>query len=318
MPLSKTKKLRIPVTKSNWNKKTIVACMLPPIILYAVFGIYPSLMTFIYSFTNMSRVLSEPWQFVGLENYAEFFLKRNYRDTYEALLRTVIYAAAVTAIQNGIAMLIAVLLNNKKVKGRNFFRAIIFLPVILGVTISCYAWSLFFSMDGPASVILKLFGSFSSFLGDKTLAFPIVIFIQIWMGMGISLVLFLAGLQAIPNELPEAAHIDGAGPVKSFWGVTFPLLWPTITVNVLLSLMGSLGSVQIILLTTSGQNNTSTLASKILAEAFQLGKDSEVYFGTVRTYGQQGYACALCMILFALILAATVTTQLYMRKGEKV
>ena len=302
------------INKTSWNRRNILIGMVPAILLYLVLGIYPSLMTAVYSFTDISGLPKTPWHFIGLDNYREFFLLQNYRDTYDALVRTLVFAVSVTLIQNVFALLVAVLLNEKTVKGRNLFRAVIFLPSVLGVTIVCYAWSLFFTMDGPATVILSWFGGFNAFLGDKVLAFPLVIFIQIWMSMGYAMVIYLAGLQAIPTELHEASRIDGADNGQIFRHITLPLLWPTVSINALLSVIGSLSVVQTILLTTGGGNDTSTLAMRIFSTAFGIGT-------TVGGSGQgtlrQGYAAAQSMVLFCIILTFTLTIQAVLNRRDK-
>ncbi len=303
------------ITNTSWNKRYILIGMIPAVFLYIVLGIYPSLMTAVYSLTDISGLPHTTWKFIGLENYKEFFLLQNYRDTYDALIRTIVFAVSVTVIQNVFALFVAILLNEKALKGRNLYRAVIFLPSVLGVTIVCYSWSLFFTMDGPASIVLSWFGGFSAFLGDKVLAFPLVIFIQIWMSMGYAMVIYLAGLQAIPIELNEAAHIDGANGRQTFMNITLPLLWPTVSINALLSVIGSLSVVQTILLSTGGGNNTSTLAMRIFSTAFGIGSAvGGSGSGTMR----QGYAAAQSMVLFAIILLFTLVVQNVLSRRDKV
>lgn len=302
------------LNKTVWNKWIIIGGMAPAILFYLVFGIYPSLMTAVYSLTNISGIPNTAWQFIGLANYREFFLLQNYRDTFDTLARTIIFAVSVTVIQNVIALFVALLLNEKMLKGRNFFRAVIFLPSVLGVTIICYAWTLVFTMDGPASTVLSWFGGFSSFLGDQRMAFPLVIFIQIWMSMGYAMVIYIAGLQAIPAELNEASLIDGANSWQTFKSITLPMLWPTVSINALLSVIGSLSVVQTILLTTGGGNNTRTLAMSIYNTAFNIGTTS----GGYNQYSmRQGYAAALSMVLFAIILLFTLIVQYILNRRGK-
>lgn len=301
-------------TNLTWKKWVILLGMAPAVLFYLIFGIYPSLMTAVYSFTDISGVPNAAWKFIGLANYKEFFLLQNYRDTVDTLVRTLVFSFSVTLIQNFFALLVAVLLNDKALKGRNFYRAIVFLPTVLGVTIVCYAWSLFFTLDGPASTILSWFGGFSAFLGDQVLAFPLVIFIQIWMSLGYAMVIYLAGLQAIPLELNEAGLIDGASPRQIFRHITLPLLWPTVSVNALLSVIGSLSVVQTILLTTAGGNNTSTLAMRIFSTAFGIGTGVG---GSGQSTMRQGYASAQSMVLFAIILIFTIIVQYVLNRREK-
>ena len=301
-------------TKTSWNRNIIMAGMLPAILLYAVLGLYPSAMTAVLSFTDITGIPNARWHFIGWENYREFFVLQNYRDTFDAFYRTLAFAISVTLIQNVLALSSAVLLNDKALKGRNLYRAIVFLPSVLGVTIVCYAWSLFFTMDGPASEFLALFGKFSAFLGDKTVAFPLVIFIQIWMSMGYAMVIYLAGLQSIPTELYEAGRIDGASGFGLFRHITLPMLWPTVSINALLSVIGSLSVVQTILLTTAGGNNTSTLAMRIFSTAFGIGT---AVGGSGQGSMRQGYAAAQSMVLFAIILVFTVLVQSILARRER-
>ena len=243
--------------KPTFKKWAIYGGILPGIILYLILGVGPSLATFVFSFTDISGLKGASFHFVGLANYKEYFLHQNYRDYIDVIKRTLIYAGVTTIVQNVIALFVAVLLNNKLIKGRNLWRAIIFMPVILGVMVTSLSWTLFFnSTGGPAAKFLALFGKSSNFFGDQKYAFWLCIFCQIWMYMGWSMVIFLAGLQSISADLYEAGQIDGTTPWQAFKSITFPLLWPSITVNVLMSIIGALSSFQIILLTTGGNFNT--------------------------------------------------------------
>lgn len=298
-----------------WNKKIVFAGMIPAILIYLVLAVIPSLTTVILSFTDITGIPGISWHFIGLDNYKEFFFLKNSRDTIEVLGRTGIFAISVTLIQNSLAILVAVLLNSKLIKYRNLARAVVFLPTILGVTIVCFAWSFFFTLDGPADMIYKLLGIKSSgFLGSSSQAFIIVIFVQIWQSLGYAMIIYIAGLQGIPTELYEAAAIDGANGRRAFFKITIPLIWPTITVNVLLSMIGSLGVVQTILLLTGGDNNTSTLAMLIFSEAFGIGKAAGTIKGMTM---RQGYAASQAMILFLMVFTVTILSQYIMRRKER-
>lgn len=298
---------------TTFSRRAIIIGVAPAILLYLVLGVGPSLATFIFSFTDISGLKGAPWHWVGLANYKEYFLTQNYRDYLDVIKRTLIYALATTVIQNVIALFVALLLNSKDIRGRNFHRAVIFMPVVLGVMVTAISWTLFFnSVDGPAAAFLALFGKYSNFFGDQKLAFVLCIAAQIWMYMGYSMVIFLAGLQTIPQGLYEAAKIDGSNAWSQFRYVTFPLLWPSITVNGLMSIIGSLSSFQIILLTTGGNFNTTTLSMTAYANAFGLGKIASI------TGLRQGYAAAINMILFTIILVFVLIFQAYMKKKEDV
>lgn len=297
-------------SRSTFKKTSIYLGILPAILLYLIMGVGPSLATFIFSFTDITGLKGAEWHFIGLDNYKEYFFHQNYRDYIDVIKRTLIYAGATTIIQNVIALFVAILLNNKFVKGRNFFRAIIFMPVVLGVMVTSLSWTLFFnSTDGPAARFLSFFGQSSNFFGDQKYAFYLCIFAQVWMYMGWSMVIFLAGLQTIPQDLYEAGYIDGTSSWQAFRYITFPLLWSSLTVNILMSVIGALSSFQIILLTTGGNFNTSTLAMTAYAQAFGLGKTGAAGL-------RQGYASAISMILFAIILVFVIITQYVMKKRE--
>lgn len=298
-------------SRASFRKRSIYFGILPAILIYLIMGVGPSIASFVFSFTNISGLKGAAWKFIGLANYKEYFFTQNYRDYLDIIKRTLVYAGATTIGQNAIALFVAVLLNNKFVKGRNFFRAIIFMPVVLGVMVTSMSWTLFFnSTDGPAAKFLALFGQYNNFFGDQTYAFVLCIFCQIWMYMGWSMVIFLAGLQTIPGDLYEAGEIDGTTPWQAFKNITFPLLWPSLTVNVLMSIIGALSSFQIILLTTGGNFNTSTLAMSVYAQAFGLGKNASI-LGL-----REGYASAIGMILFFIILVFVLFFQYVMKKRE--
>ena len=293
--------------KCSWNKKLVVLCMLPPIILYLWLSVIPSFMTFFYSFTDITRT-STSWEFIGLANYKKLLFQQNYRDLLPVIFRTLEFAVVVTVVQNVIALLMAVLLNSKLLKGRNVYRAVIFLPYVLGVTVCCYSWVLMMGMDGPIMLLLRGLGINSALLGSKQDAFTCVMFIQIWMNVGYSMVLDIAGLQAIPSEVYEAATVDGANGVARFFKITIPMLWGTLSINVLLSIVGSLGTVQTILLTTGGNHNTETLGMAIYRAAFGIGGVASESSLT------QGYAAAQSMVLFVITFIFAILTFVLMRK----
>ena len=215
-----------------------------------------------------------------------------------------------TLFQTAISLAAAIALNRPALHGRNAYRTLIFLPVVLGVTVTGLCFNLFFSIDGPVSALMRAFGAKGGLLTSFTRALPLVIYIQIRMSMGYEMVIFLAGLQNIPLELYEAAEVDGAGGEVAFARITLPLLWPTVAVNILVCVIGSLSSFQIILVTTRGQYNTSTLAMKVFAEAFGVTHQIE-------RFGRQGYAAAMQMVLFTLILAATLLSRWLSSRFER-
>ncbi len=295
--------------RRGWTRFLPFLGMLPALALYGLFSLGPSLATVFLSLTDISGVPDDPWHFIGLANYHEFFFLTNARDNLIALGHTLLFSCVVTLLQNVLGLLLAIVLQ-QKIRGRTFYRAVIFLPVILGVTVTGLMWSLILNpQGGPIEAVLGLFGQYSDLLGSYNLAFPLVMGVQIWMTVGFSMVIFLAGLQAIPGELQEAAHVDGASRWQIFRTVTFPLLAPAVTVNVLLSIIGSLENYQTVYVLTQGRNNTMVLGMQIFQQAFGA---AQVGFGSMR----QGYGSAISVIQFFLVLGIVIVFQLYLRRRE--
>ncbi len=302
-------------TFSLW---AVVLCMLPGILHYLIFRLVPSITNAVLSFTDISGIPGTSWKWIGWANYKEFFVLQNVRDLKNVLGRTAIYAVTVTLIQNGIALLMAVILNRKFLRGRNLYRAVYFMPEILGVTVVATVWKLMFSTPtGPVFLLMKDVMGIENppaVLSSFDYAFPAVIASQIWMHMGYSLVIFLAGLQNISNDIYEAAYIDGAGEWQVFWRITLPMIWSTATVNTLLAIIGSLQSFELIMTITGGQFNTSTLGMMVFATAFG-GRGATASGGSVSGL-RQGYAAAQSMVLFVAVFIVTVISQVLMARLE--
>lgn len=160
--------------------------------------------------------------------------------------------------------------------------------------------------------LLQWFGVRSEFLGGQpTEAFAWVIVVQIWANMGITMMIFLAGLQTISSELYEAAIIDGAGGWRLFRNVIWPLLTPSVNTNLTLNLIGSLQAWQLFMILLGYRNGTQVLGYLIYATGF--GQTS----GSVTTSFRQGYAAAASMVLFFLVLAIGLPVQRFLRRREE-
>jgi len=288
-----------------FSRKAVWLGVLPGLIVFVGMGLGPSVATAVLSLTNVRQTPGTPWHWVGLQNYVTILLQTNRRDVMAALGHSLYFALVVTVVQTAFALLLASILNNKGLRGRNLSRTVIFLPVILGVTVTGLCFKLFFSIDGPANAVLGWFGTRSNFFASWTLAMPLVIFVQIWMSVGYAMVIFLAGLQNIPEELYESATIDGANSRQRFWRITIPMLWPTLTINLLLCLIGALSAFMVILITTNASPPTTTLAMMVYQYAFGLG-------GGGSSSGQQGLAAAVAMLLFFFILIFTLALRITM------
>ncbi len=288
--------------------------LLPGMLLYLLISLGPSLATVFYSFTDASGLVGSPTKFVGLSNYREFlFLGQNARDNAEVLVRTLEFSVIVTVIQTGLGLFVAALLN-QRLAATNVFRTVFFLPVILGVTIVGLTWTLFlYPLGGPAQKVLALLGGHSEFLGGPPFqAFLWVTWVQIWANMGVTMIIFLGGLQTIPSELVEASRIDGASGWQSFRHITYPLLTPSLNTNLTLAIIGSLQAWQLLLVMKGVTNGTQVLGLIIYAIAF--GRTVQ---NPTAVAMRQGYGAAASVVLFVLVLIIGMTAQYLMRRRER-
>lgn len=280
------------------------------LLILTVFGLVPAVAVLVVSFTDLRGLPYLPVNWVGIENYVTFFSPAKWADSLNALGNTVVFAVASTLIQIVLALGIALLLN-RPLRGRNFYRAVVFMPTVLGVTVTGLVWSLIFNVNGgPAATVLSWFGGQSAFFGDPSIALALVILVQIWMVVGISVIIFLSGLQAIPDELYEAAGIDGASGWQRLRFITVPMLAPAITANVLLGIVNALQSYQLTYVLT-GPSNKSTQVLSLLVYVQGFGGAS----GTTLSQSQ-GYAAAISMVQFVLVGAISLIALWYLRRKE--
>jgi len=279
--------------------------------LVFVFSLIPAVGILIISFTDIRSLPFLPVRWVGLDNYRTFFSAAQLGYNIVALRNTFVFAFAVTIFQNVLALLIAVLLN-QRLRGRNFARAVVFLPTILGVTVIGLTFTLIFNPSaGPAQQLWGMFGSSSAFFGDPGLAMTLVIVVQVWSGIGVAVVIYLAGLQAIAPELYEVADIDGATSWQKLRHVTIPLLAPAVTANTLLSIIGALQSYQLIYVLTGPINPaTQVLSLAIFTQGFGGAQG-----GTVQS---QGYAATISMVQFVIVAIVSLALLAYLRRRETV
>ncbi len=295
------------------SKRLPLLLLLPGLLLYLLIALGPSLATSVYSFTDATGIRGAPVNWIGLDNYREFLFRgAASRENIDALQRTLTFSLFVTTIQFSLGLLVAMILN-QRIKGRDFFRVLYFMPVILGVAIQGLMWKLFLlPRGGPVAEVLALFGAKSEFLGGQpSVAFGWVIAVQIWANMGITMVIFLAGLQTIPSELYEAARIDGAGGWKLFRHITWPLLTPSINTNFLLNIIGSLQAWQLFLVLTGYKNGTQVLGYLVFAQGF--GQTS----GSTSSAFRQGFAAAGSIVLFFLVLIIGFSAQYIVNRREQ-
>lgn len=297
----------------GFSRYTPLLLLLPGFLLYLIIALGPSLATSVYSFTDATGIRGAPINWVGFDNYKEFLFQGAVsRDNIAALSRTLKFSVIVTTVQFTLGLFMAMLLN-QHLRGKTLFRTLFFLPVILGVAIQGLIWKLFLlPRGGPVAQVLALFGTQSEFLGGQpNEAFAWVIVVQIWANVGITMVIFLAGLQTIPDELYEAARIDGASGWALFRNITWPLLTPSVNTNFLLNIVGSLQAWQLFLVLTGYKNGTQVLGYLVFAQGF--GQTS----GSVSSAFRQGFAAAASIVLFFLVLIIGMAAQYIVSRREQ-
>ncbi|HET7616457.1 MAG TPA: sugar ABC transporter permease, partial [Bacillales bacterium] len=243
------------------KKRTMpyVLMAVPALALFFLFHTYPLLQGIFYSFTDWKGY--GDWDFVGFKNYVNVFHDGR---ALHAYLFTFKFAIVSTILVNIISMIVALGLN-AKIKFRKTLRAIYFMPNILSILIVGFIFNFIFAHFLPDMAESLGFASLSkNILGDPDLAWIGIVIVSVWQAVAFNTILYLAGLQTIPTDLYEAAHIDGAGKWKMFWAVTFPLIAPFFTINMVLAMKNFLMVFDQIMAMTGGGPGTSTESISLL------------------------------------------------------
>lgn len=269
------------------QNKSINLFYIPALILFAIFVVYPFMKGIYLSFTNWNGY-SKTFKMVGFDNYVRMFSDPNVRT---AIVNTLIYGAGSTLIQNVLGLLLALLLN-QKFYGRSLLRTVVYLPVMIAPLIMGYVMYFFFTFNnGALNDILMLFGAQPiDWLADGKRATVILTIVNSLQFVGVSMVIYLAGLQNISGMYYDAAAIDGTNPFQKFVYITVPLLMPSVTSSVTINLIGGLKLFDVISALTGGgpgydTNSMSTLIHRL-------------YFGSERA----GYASAVGLVFFVFIM----------------
>ncbi len=267
---------------------------LPFVLVFGVFMLVPLLSSMGMSFTDItSRDLRTPFNvnIVGFDNYVTLLTDPRF---HKALLTTAIFVIVGLPITIAIAMAFAVALN-KGLKHLNaFFRAVFYAPVVASVVAVSVVWRYILQDDGLLNSLLAVFGiDGPDWLHDTRFALPALMIMTIWRNMGTLMIIFLAGLQAIPTELKEAASVDGAGKWRTFTSITLPLMKPTILLGAVLISVAYLQFFEESFVMTQGGPLDSTLSS-----AYYVYQQ----FG----FGRYGIASAASWVLFIIIALVSV------------
>ncbi|MBN2983170.1 MULTISPECIES: carbohydrate ABC transporter permease [Cohnella] len=289
--------------RRNWivEMKWLVF-VIPALAFYLGFFLIPTLSSTYYSFTDWDGITTE---FIGLDNYREMFQDRMILASFR---NTILYTVSITILQNAIGLAAALLLV-RKFRGVNFMRTMLFMPYIFSTLLIGYVWG--FILEPNIGVVNNILDALHleslkmGWLSEPGPARWMIILVTIWQCMGYSMVIYIAGLQGISKELYESGDLDGASRWKRFRHITFPLIAPSFTINIILSLIGNLQLFnQIYALTGGGPGyETESVATMI----YQLGFGSGIRWG---------YGSALSVTLFVCILIITVVMVTILRKRE--
>jgi multiple sugar transport system permease protein len=285
---------------------------LPGLLLLGLFLVVPFGMALGLSFTDQRLLENDdlPTQFVGARNYLRLFDDESF---WAALRNNAFFVAVVVPVQSGLALALALLVN-RPLAGSRLFRTVYFMPVAVTMSVVAVIWSMLYSPD--AGVINRLVGVLSfgaigpqDWLRDPALVMPAVMLLSIWQGVGFQMLVFLAGLQAIPKDLYEAASLEGASPGQQFRWITLPLLRnTTIFVLVTTTIYAFQLFTQVQIIASSGASapvdSFRTVVMLLVHEGFREGKI--------------GYAAALSVVFFVIVFAVSLVQRRLVREERVV
>lgn len=261
----------------------------PWIIGFLVFQAYPFLSSFVYSFTDLSML--KPYKFIGLYNFKEIF---THDQTFiQSLKVTVVYVLISVPLKLTFALFIAMLLN-LKVKGIGVFKTLYYLPSILGGSVGiAILWRFLFNKNGFINQLIGRLGMPAvDWLGSPDISLITISLLAVWQ-FGSSMILFLAALKQIPQELYEAAQVDGSGKVRMFFKITVPMITPIILFNIVMQMINAFQEFAAPFLITKGGPLKATYLYGLML------------YDNAFTYLKMGYASALSWIMFVIILILT-------------
>lgn len=288
--------------------------VIPNLLIFGIFILLPMFLNFGYAFTGGTRLFLNDRPYVGTRNVEQLFQCEDlldYRTCREdkfirAIGNTTWFVISQVSLMVIISLLTALILN-QNIVGRAFFRSVFFYPVLLSPIVVALMWNWILTENGIINAFLANFGiERIPFLTQEFWARSWVVLISVWSQMGFYTLILLAGLQAIPSDLYEAADIDGANAWNKFWGVTLPLLMPTMLVVLVLSLIRAVQVFDIVFAFTDGGPGTATLF--IVQYIYDIG------FRGDRIPGMA--AAASLVMASALIILTIFQITLRSREGE--
>jgi len=251
---------RTPSPYPNWF-------YLPAAIVFTVFYLFPTIASLFFSLTRWNF---QSATFIGLANFVQFFHEQN---LYQGLINTLIYGVMTSGLKVVLGLLLGMLLTSQII-ARGYLRSVAFFPVLVStVGVGITFTAMMHPTEGVINTTLAMFGIHGpGWLTDPHLALISVALVDVWKGVGLATVIYMAGLVSIPQDYYEAAAIDGATGWDRFWNITLPLVMPATTTVVILSLIGGLRSFDLIwAMTKGGPGFTSDVIASVIYKQYQAG-----------------------------------------------
>lgn len=266
--------------------------VLPWILGFLIFKFYPFIMSLVYSFTDYN-LFKTGAEFIGLKNYMDIFETKKYMTAFKVTFQ---YAFITVPLKLAFSLFIAYILNFK-LRFVKLFRTIYYIPSILGGSVAiAVVWKFIFQSDGLINQFITLFGGEKiNFLGNAHYALIVICLLRVWQ-FGSAMVIFLAALKGVPQELYEAAAIDGAGKWRQFFSVTIPLITPVIFYNLITQMCEAFQEFNSAFIITKGGPLGSTTLISLL-----------IYQNAFRVY-EMGQASAMAWLLFIIIAVLTLVS----------
>ncbi|MCE1254124.1 MAG: sugar ABC transporter permease [Anaerolineae bacterium] len=280
----------------------IIVFLAPAVIIYTVFMIYPLIDSLRLSFFSLTDQGKEV--FVGFNNFIKLFGDDQYSVRFwGALKNNLVFFVINMLVQNPIGLLLASLISEEGF-GRKFYRTVLFMPTVLSVVIIGFIWNLILNpLWGVTSGLMKMVGMgafFKPWLGLEATALTTVSLISVWQFIGIPMILFYAALIGIPEELVEAARVDGANGWRIFWKIKFPLILPTVGVVSILTFVGNFNAFDLIY-TMKGALAGPNFSTDIMGTLFY-----RTFFGQQLQLGNPTMGATVATMMFIIILTGVL------------
>lgn len=283
--------LRPNKSRPRWH---IAVFLAPALLLYSIVMVFPLLDTL-----RLSLFSSNGENFVGLSNYQRLFTDSQWWPYFwRALKNTVLFFILHMLLQNPLGLLLAALLDSKNLRGRSIYRTLLFSPTMLSFVIVGFVWQLILSPTwGIAPAISEFLGvRYRPWLGLESTSLPTIALISIWQFVGIPMLFFMTALLAVPQDILEAARVDGASPWQLFWRVKFPLILPTVGIVSILTFIGNFNAFDLVY-TAKGALAGPNFSTDLLGTFFY-----RTFYGFQLQLGDYAMGTTIAVIIFLIIL----------------